>query len=198
MPNTVKHVMPYGSIHLRVPDVWQEDASRPDDGILYTGTDSPAGPFRVRREDFVLDATEDDAFGFGEFRGIAEEDHGASFRQSFVRLYETFQGPDIVARDMEPETDDGQMFCYVKRVTDTGETTLLHGWVVGRMTGPKSFTIVSYSYAVPAAAVEEPEVRETIVTLDREICQADIMAIEQAQQQMRNALAGQPDGRAAQ
>lgn len=188
MSNNLRHVMPYGSIHMRVPDFWQEDASNPEEGIVYFAPGALAGPFRIRREDFLLESGEDAAFGLGEFRGVAEDDHHQDFMQTFARLFDSFSGADIVDRELEPETEGGRMFCYVKRAVENGNSILLHGWVRGVVTSHKSFAVVSFSLAVPEAVAKDQEVRETIVALDHEVRRSEILTVDAAKQLVRDTL----------
>ena len=194
MRTSVKNVMPYGSLYMRLPDSWQEDAGSPNDGIIYDDLEEITGPFRIRREDFVLEPEEDHAeLAFGDLRMIGNstqsgKDAGAAFLRSFAQIHTNLQGPDIEDCTLEPASDGEQIFTYVKRFIEPNNVLLLQGWVRGVVTGPDSFTVLSFTYMVPEAVVFDSDVQDTLIFLDQEVRKTEVLSVKQAQENLRANL----------
>ncbi len=178
-------VMPYGSLVINLPLTWEEDAGTEEDFLLYYDDSPNTGTFRIRRDDFKYNP-EDDFLNGSEFGGIDIEGAEHAMFSGFARLISTLRAPGVANIQIEPRYENTQLLTYQKTGQQEGTELLVQWWIYGAL-NDETFTVASFSYAMPIQLVNTPAYESQIKTLDGQVRNAVIHPLETAEKYAKEA-----------
>lgn len=171
-------VMPYGSLVINLPLTWVEDNATEEDFLLYYDNSSDSGTFRIRRDDFEYNP-EDDFLNGSEFGGVDVDGADHAMFSGFARLLSTLRAPGVENIRIEPRYENTQLITYQKTGQQNGIDLLVQWWIYGAL-NDQTFTVASFSYAMPIAMANTPAYEKQVKVLDGQVRNAVIHPLDKA------------------